>query len=119
MKIQAFQQIESTLTENGTRLVFIGSSSPKQTTEFLEIATVRVSKDLYSDPQVGLYKLFALKSGRFRSLVMPIFSGLKKYGFKGVKEGTYIRHIYYVNLPFLTFCVQVDILNMQMVYPQI
>ncbi|XP_063414479.1 peroxiredoxin-like 2C [Mytilus trossulus] len=87
MKIQAFRQIESTLTENDIRLVFISNSTPAQTTEFLEITTVPVCGDLYSDPQLHLYKLFSLKRGRFRSLVMPIVSGLRKYGMRGVTEG--------------------------------
>lgn len=87
MKIQAFHQIESTLSDNGVRLVFIGNSTPEQTNEFLEITTVNVCGDLYSDPQLGLYKLFDLKRGRIRSLLMPLISGISKYGMKGVKEG--------------------------------
>ena len=87
MKIQAFHQIESTLTQNGVRLVFIGNSTPEQTKEFIETTSVSIGGDLYSDPHLVLYKLFDLKRGRFRSLVMPIVSGLGKYGFKGVIEG--------------------------------
>lgn len=85
MKIQAFHQIGSTLAENGVRLVFIGNSSPDQKKEFL--SAVQVHDDMYSDPQLGLYTLFDLKRGRFRSLVMPIISGVRNYGFKGVTEG--------------------------------
>jgi hypothetical protein len=91
MKIQAFHQIESTLSDNGVRLVFIGNSTPNQTKEFLEITTVHVCGDLYSDPQLGLYKLFDLKRGRIRSLLMPLVSGISKYGMKGVKEGNYLQ----------------------------
>jgi len=90
MKIQAFHQIESTLSDNGVRLVFIGNSTPEQTKEFLEITTVNVCGDLYSDPQLGLYKLFDLKRGRIRSLLMPLVSGISKYGLQGVKEGNYL-----------------------------
>ena len=87
MKIQAFHQIKETLRENGIRLVFIGNSRPEQVKEFLQNTAVDVCGDLYSDPQLELYKLFSLKRGRFRSLVMPLVSGVKKYGFSGVVEG--------------------------------
>ena len=43
--------------------------------------------DLYGDPTVKIHKLFALKSGIFRSLIRPLYSGLVKYGWKGIVEG--------------------------------
>lgn len=48
---------------------------------------VKVPGRLYSDPEVEVHKLFALKSGIFRSIFMPLFTGFKKYGFRGIFEG--------------------------------
>ncbi|VDI41748.1 Hypothetical predicted protein [Mytilus galloprovincialis] len=64
MKIQAFRQIESTLTQNDIRLVFISNSTPYN---------------------YRIVRLTHAVEGRFRTV--PIVSGLRKYGMKGVTEG--------------------------------
>lgn len=71
-----------------TRVVFIGSSTPEQTIEYLkQTQAIHISGDFYSDPSVTLYKTFNLKRGVFRSLFKPLLSGFKTYGMKGIVEG--------------------------------
>jgi len=85
--LQAYQPLEQIFTSHHTRLIFISSSTNEQTKEFITSATVKVPGELFGDPAVGTHKLFALKSGIFRSIFMPLWSGMKKYGFKGIVEG--------------------------------
>ncbi|XP_062616789.1 uncharacterized protein LOC134278489 [Saccostrea cucullata] len=75
------------LEKHQTRLVFVGSSTREQMEEFVRNPIVPISGELYTDPSISLYKIFQMKSGRFRSLVMPLWHGAKRYGFSGVMEG--------------------------------
>ena len=45
------------------------------------------SGELIGDPSTVIHHLFHLKSGKFRSLIRPLVSGVSKYGVRGVVEG--------------------------------
>ncbi|XP_078323568.1 prostamide/prostaglandin F synthase-like isoform X3 [Crassostrea virginica] len=85
--MQAMFPISGKLREHQTRLVFVGSSSPEQMEEFLRSPTVPISGEIYTDPETSLYKMFNMKKGVFRSLVMPLWRGFRTYGMSGVLEG--------------------------------
>lgn len=85
--MQALSPLADKLKEHHTRLVFIGSSTVDQMEEFLRSPTVFMSGELYSDPTTSLYKTFHMKRGRFRSLVMPIWNSVSRYGWSGAVEG--------------------------------
>lgn len=85
--MQALSPLADKLKEHHTRLVFIGSSTVDQMEEFMRSPTVLMSGELYSDPTTSLYKSFHMKRGRFRSLVMPIWNSVSRYGWSGALEG--------------------------------
>lgn len=85
--MQALSPLADKLKEHHTRLVFIGSSTVDQMEEFMRSPTVLMSGELYSDPTTSLYKSFHMKRGRFRSLVMPIWNSVSRYGWGGAVEG--------------------------------
>lgn len=99
--MQALSPLADKLKEHHTRLVFIGSSTVDQMEEFMRSPTVLMSGELYSDPTTSLYKSFHMKRGRFRSLVMPIWNSVSRYGWSGAVEGkrkyiffTYNWHVF-------------------------
>lgn len=101
LKMQALSPLADKLKEHHTRLVFIGSSTVDQMEEFMRSPTVLMSGELYSDPTTSLYKTFHMKRGRFRSLVMPIWNSVSRYGWGGALEGklkymffTYNWHVF-------------------------
>lgn len=103
--MQALSPLADKLKEHHTRLVFIGSSTVDQMEEFMRSPTVLMSGELYSDPTTSLYKTFHMKRGRFRSLVMPIWNSVSRYGWSGAVEGkrkyiffTYINWHVFLNL---------------------
>lgn len=85
--MQALSPLADKLKEHHTRLVFVGSSTVDQMEEFMRSPTVLMSGELYSDPTTSLYKTFHMKRGRFRSLVMPIWNSVSRYGWSGAVEG--------------------------------
>lgn len=85
--MQALSPLADKLKEHHTRLVFVGSSTVDQMEEFMRSPTVLMSGELYSDPTTSLYKSFHMKRGRFRSLVMPIWNSVSRYGWSGAVEG--------------------------------
>lgn len=103
--MQALSPLADKLKEHHTRLVFVGSSTVDQMEEFMRSPTVLMSGELYSDPTTSLYKTFHMKRGRFRSLVMPIWNSVSRYGWSGAVEGqrkyiffTYINWHVFANL---------------------
>lgn len=99
--MQALSPLADKLKEHHTRLVFVGSSTVDQMEEFMRSPTVLMSGELYSDPTTSLYKTFHMKRGRFRSLVMPIWNSVSRYGWSGAVEGkqkyiffTYNWHVF-------------------------
>lgn len=87
LKIQALAPLADVLSSSKTRIIFIGSSTPDQMKEYLQRTTIPICGDLFTDPQVSLYRYFQLKRGVFRSLVRPFFTAFTMYGIKGVVEG--------------------------------
>lgn len=55
--------------------------------EYIQTMEEPMIGHLYTDPTLTFHQVFQLKRGVFRSLVMPLFSGIRKYGFGGVIEG--------------------------------
>lgn len=103
--MQALSPLADKLKDHHTRLVFVGSSTVDQMAEFMRSPTVLMSGELYSDPTTSLYKTFHMKRGRFRSLVMPIWNSVSRYGWSGAVEGqrkyiffTYINWHVFLNL---------------------
>lgn len=98
LKMQALSPLADLLEKHQTRLVFVGSSTAEQLEEFVRSPTVPISGELYTDPTIALYKLFQMKSGRFRSLVMPLWQGAMRYGFGGIMEGKYRFQSLFTNI---------------------
>lgn len=96
--MQALSPLADLLEKHQTRLVFVGSSTAEQLEEFVRSPTVPISGELYTDPTIALYKLFQMKSGRFRSLVMPLWQGAMRYGFGGIMEGKYRFQSLFTNI---------------------
>ncbi|KAJ8297649.1 hypothetical protein KUTeg_024180 [Tegillarca granosa] len=67
-------------------MVFIGNSTSEQMKEYIQTMEEPLIGHLFTDPTLTFHQVFQLKRGIFRSLVMPLFSGIKKYGFGGVIE---------------------------------
>jgi len=83
----ALEPLQSALTASQVRIIFISSSTPLQTEEFLQKSVVQFPGDLFSDPTLNIHKLFNLKRGIWRSLVTPLWPGFKQYGIMGIIEG--------------------------------
>ena len=79
--------MEGALRELGVRIVFVSSSTPAQTREFLKKTVAKVPGELFSDPTLHIHKLFKLKRGVYQSLVTPLWPGFRTYGFRGIVEG--------------------------------
>jgi len=83
----ALEPLQGALTASQVRIIFISSSTPLQTKEFLKKSVVQFPGDLFSDPTLNIHKLFSLKRGIWRSLVTPLWPGFKQYGIMGIIEG--------------------------------
>jgi len=83
----ALEPLKDALTANHVRIIFISSSTPQQTDEFLKKSVVQFPGELYSDPTLKIHKLFSLKRGIWSSLVTPLWPGFKQYGIMGIIEG--------------------------------
>lgn len=83
----AFEPLQHALAASKVRVIFISSSEPWQTKEFLSKSVVQFPGELFSDPTLKIHKVFQLKRGIWRSLVTPLWPGFKQYGLMGIIEG--------------------------------
>ena len=83
----ALEPLQGGLTASQVRIIFISSSTPLQTEEFLLKSVVQFPGELFSDPTLNIHKVFGLKRGIWRSLVTPLWPGFKQYGMMGIIEG--------------------------------
>lgn len=83
----ALAPMQRMLEDAAVRLVFISSSTPTQTREFLQRTVAKPSGEMYSDPTLYIHNLFGLKRGVYSSLFAPLWPGFKTYGLAGILEG--------------------------------
>jgi len=87
LQMAALQPLQGALAASQVRIIFISTSTPLQTQEFLKKSVVQFPGDLFSDPTLNIHKLFKLKRGIWQSLVTPLWPGFKQYGIMGIIEG--------------------------------
>jgi len=83
----ALEPLQHALAASKVRLIFVSSSEPWQTKEFLSKSVVQFPGELFSDPTLKIHKVFQLKRGIWQSLVTPLWPGYKQYGLMGIIEG--------------------------------
>ena len=83
----ALEPLQRALAASRVRVIFVSSSEPWQTEEFLSKSVVQFPGELFSDPTLKIHKLFQLKRGVWQSLVTPLWPGFKQYGIMGIIEG--------------------------------
>lgn len=83
----ALEPLQRSLIASKVRVVFMSTSEPWQTKEFLAKSVVQFTGELFSDPTLKIHKAFRLKRGVWQSLVTPLWPGFKQYGLMGIIEG--------------------------------
>ena len=83
----ALEPLQRALNDSKVRVIFVSSSEPWQTKEFLTKSVVQFPGELFSDPTLKIHKAFQLKRGIWQSLVTPLWPGFKQYGIMGIIEG--------------------------------
>ena len=83
----ALEPLQQGLAASKVRIIFVSSSEPWQTKEFLSKSVVQFPGELFSDPTLKIHKAFKLQRGVWKSLVTPLWPGLKRYGIMGIIEG--------------------------------
>lgn len=83
----ALEPLRPALAASKVRIIFMSSSEPWQTEEFLSKSVVQFPGELFSDPTLKIHQAFQLKRGKWQSLVTPLWPGFKRYGLMGIIEG--------------------------------
>lgn len=83
----ALEPLQHALVASKVRVIFMSSSEPWQTEEFISKSVVQFPGELFSDPTLKIHKAFQLKRGVWQSLVTPLWPGFKQYGLRGIIEG--------------------------------
>ena len=83
----ALEPLKHVLAASKIRVIFVSSSKPWQTEEFLSKSVVQFPGEIFSDPTLQIHKAFQLKRGIWQSLVTPLWPGFRQYGLMGIIEG--------------------------------
>ena len=87
LQMAALEPLQHVLAASKVRVIFLSSSEPWQTEEFLSKSVVQFPGELFSDPTLKIHKAFQLKRGVWKSLVTPLWPGFRRYGVMGIIEG--------------------------------